>query len=633
MGKWLAVKHEHLLDEILPLVSKPARYTGNEWNAVRKDWDQVAVKVALAFPDIYDVGMGHLGYKILYHILNSREDTLAERVYAPWVDMEAKMREHNLPLFSLETRHELNRFDLVGFTLQYELSYTNVLNMLDLGNIPLLAAERKKGDPFVIGGGPCAFNPEPLADFFDLFVIGAGEEALPELVDLYRQWSASGGDRKDFLRQAAQMEGVYVPAFYTVKYNGNGTIQAVEPVYPNVPRVVRKRVIKDLDAAPFPDRFVVPYVDVIHDRVMLEVMRGCTRSCRFCQAGMIYRPVRERRPETLRRQAEALVRNTGYEEISLTSLSTGDYGAVEDVARDLLRRYGPCGVALSLPSLRLDSFSVNLANEIQKQRKTGLTFAPEAGSQRLRNVINKNVTDENLFTAARAAFAAGWDSIKLYFMIGLPTETKEDIAGIARLAQEVLQLGRKVRSKKSKGHRVKVSLSVATFVPKSHTPFQWEAQDSLQVLEEKQAYLHSLIQDRAISFSWHDARTSFLEAVLARGDRRLAAVLQRAWQNGCKFDSWSEQFKFDIWMEAFASTGIDPLFYSQRQRDKEEILPWDHIHCGVSKAFLWKERERALAGQVTPDCRFEGCQGCGVCVELGVDNVLVGGENRAATES
>ena len=620
--------HGKLLERILPRVAKPGRYTGNEWNMIRKDWANTPIKFALAFPDIYDVGTGHLGYKILYSLLNERMDTLAERVYAPWVDMEEQMREHGLPLCSLENRRGLSEFDLVGFTLQYELSYTNILNMLDLGGIPLLAKERTHSHPFVVGGGPCAFNPEPLAMFFDLFVIGDGEEAIVDLVDCYARWQRQNGnrpgDRMDFLQEVAAIPGVYVPSLYHVRYGDDGRLEEITPTRPGVPVKITKRVVQDLDKAFYPKAFVVPYVETIHDRIMLEVMRGCTRGCRFCQAGMIYRPARERNRQRLLEQAKALVSSTGYEEISLASLSTSDYSDIGQLIEDLMIQYGDCGIAISLPSLRLDSFSVGLADQIQKQRRTSLTFAPEAGTQRLRDVINKNVTESDLLSAAEAAFSAGWDTIKLYFMIGLPTETLEDVAGINELTRKVLDLGRRIRGQEGKAGRVKINVSVGSFVPKSHTPFQWAAQTSADVLRERQQYLRRLLSDRSISFSWTDVERSFLEAVIARGDRKIGEVILAAWQGGCKLDTWSEYFSYDKWSEAFEATGIDPEFYSLRRRDLGETLPWDHIETGVSKEFLQQEWMRAHQGQLTPDCRY-GCIDCGLCPELKVANVWVGG--------
>lgn len=618
------------LDYILPHVEKPSRYTGGEWNAVIKDWNQVEVTFALAFPDVYDVGMGHLGYKILYSILNQGDDIAAERVYAPWLDMEEQMRQAGIPLFSLETKHALSEFDIVGFTLQYELSYTNILNMLDLGGIPLRSAERTESDPFVIAGGPCVYNPEPLAPFIDFFFVGEAEYAVVAIARMVKEWKKAGRrNRKDLLKQVAQLPGVYVPSFYRANYTPEGFFAGLEPIEAGVPQVIQRQIVKDLDAAPFPDKFVVPFLDVVHDRVMVEVARGCTRGCRFCQAGMIYRPVRERSPETLQRQVQNLLKNTGYEEVSLTSLSTGDYTSISELIPCLMSQLEGTGVALSLPSLRVDSFSVHLADQIQKARKTGLTFAPEAGTQRLRNVINKNVTEENLMEAAEAAFSAGWDQIKLYFMIGLPTETDEDVLGIAELAHKVLQLGREIRGRVNKAGRVRVHVSVSSFVPKSHTPFQWEAQDSMDELLRKQELLRTALRDRGIKFSWHDVRVSYLEAVFARGDRRVADALEAAFRRGCKFDAWSDCFAFDKWMEAFAEAGVDPDFHGPRARGKEELLPWEFIDIGVSWQFLWLERQRAYRGMTTADCRFDACTGCGLCPAFHVKNRLYGGGQNA----
>ncbi|NLK07223.1 MAG: TIGR03960 family B12-binding radical SAM protein [Firmicutes bacterium] len=622
--------HWEQLERILPLVAKPGRYTGNELNIIRKDWAKTPMKFALAFPDIYDVGSGHLGFKILYSLLNGRGDTLAERVYAPWVDMEEQLRKHGIPLFSLESRRGLGEFDLVGFTLQYELSYTNILNMLDLGGIPLLAQDRDNHHPFVVGGGPCVFNPEPLAEFFDLFVIGDGEEVVMELMDCYSSWQTDTGvqgQREQFLLKAAEIPGVYVPAFYKVTYLNSGIIEQIEPVQDTVPAKVTKRVVQDLDSTFYPKEFVVPYIETVHDRIMLEVMRGCTRGCRFCQAGMIYRPSRERNRSTLLEQARLLTASTGYEEISLASLSTSDYSDIRNLIQNLMAGYGDCGIAISLPSLRVDTFSVGLADEIQNQRRTSLTFAPEAGSQRLRDVINKNVTEADLFSAAEAAFKAGWDTIKLYFMIGLPSETMDDVAGISELVQQVLRLGRQIRAKDGKAGRVRVNVSVGSFVPKSHTPFQWAAQMSGDELKKRQQFLRNQFRDRSISFSWTDVEQSLLEATIARGDRRIGKAILHAWQNGAKFDPWAEHFNWQLWKDAFSATGIKPAFYSLRERDLGETLPWDHIQSGVSKGFLRHEWELAHKGITTPDCRFE-CSDCGLCPELSVANVLSGGKDH-----
>jgi len=611
-----------LYTQVLPAVSRPARYLGNEYNSIRKDWAKVPLKMALAFPDVYDVGMGHLGLKILYHIVNRRGDALAERVFAPWTDMEEQLTQRGLPLFSLESHRPLRDFHLIGFTLQYELSYSNILNMLHLAGIPPLARDRDEGHPIIIAGGPCAYNPEPLADFIDLFAIGDGEYLIGELIDL--ALGLLRGERlprEEFLLEAARrIQGVYVPAFYDVDYHPDGRVARITPNREGVPPRVRKQVVEDLDSAPYPDAFVVPYIDAIHDRATLEVFRGCTRGCRFCQAGMVYRPIREREASTLLRQGEELIKSTGYEELALSSLSTGDYTCIEDLAADLMGRFRDQGIALSLPSLRVDSFKGELAEEIRKMRKTSLTFAPEAGTQRLRNVINKNITEEDLLRGVEAAFAAGWDSVKLYFMLGLPTETEEDVLGIIDLANKVLDVARRQRQ----GPRVKISISVSSFVPKSHTPFQWEPQATMDLLEERQRLLTQGIRTRRIQLSWHDVKTSFLEGVFARGDRRLGRALARAVELGCRFDGWSEHFSFPKWSQAFMECGLDPAFYANRRRDYEEVLPWSHIDAGVTKGFLMREHRRALKGEPTGDCRVGDCSGCGVCNRLGVANRIAG---------
>jgi radical SAM family uncharacterized protein len=611
------------LYKLLSRVSKPARYTNNEINAVHKDWEKTAVKIALAFPDVYEVGMGHLGFKILYAIINNRDDALAERAYAPWVDMEEQLRSAGMPLAALESGKPLKEFDLVGFTLQYELSYTNILNMLDLAGIPRLAAERSENDPLIMAGGPCAYNVEPLADFLDFVVLGEGEEVIHEIIHEVRTAKDRELSREEILERLAQVPGVYVPSFYQAEYGEDGSFAGISPVKPGVPEKVTKRVVKDLSQTEYPKEFVVPYVDVVHDRVMVEVLRGCTRGCRFCQAGMIYRPVRERDPELLKGQIRQLIEATGYDEISLTSLSSGDYTCIEPLVEELVAEYKDRGVAVSLPSLRIDSFAVELAQEIEKARKTGLTFAPEAGTQRLRDVINKNVTEENLYEVARGAFAAGWHSIKLYFMIGLPTETTEDLDGIVRLAHEVLRIGRENRTGT---RRPEVTISVSSFVPKAHTPFQWYGQDSKETLREKQAYLRQRLRRPGIRFNYHDVETSFLEAVFARGDRRLGKAIARAVDLGCRFDGWDEHFNMEKWEQAFADTGVDPHFYANRELPLQEPLPWDHLSPGVSKRFLLNERRAAYDERTTKDCRGAQCTGCAVCFVLDVENQLVKGE-------
>ncbi|MGI6492985.1 MAG: TIGR03960 family B12-binding radical SAM protein [Pelotomaculum sp.] len=611
-----------ILEQILLQVKKPARYTGGEWNAVHKEWDKVDLKIAFAFPDVYEVGMSYLGLQIFYEIINRREDSLMERVFAPWPDMEEKMREYGLGLFSIESRRPVRDFDVIAFTLQYEMSYTNVLNMLDLAGIPLEAQQRDEQDPLVIAGGPCAFNPEPMAQFFDLLAIGEGEEVIGELVDTILQGRQRGLSRQELLLELAKLPGIYVPGLYQVAYKSDGSVAKVAPLRGEAPPKITKRIVKDFDKAPYPTRPLVPSTEVVHDRILLEVLRGCTRGCRFCQAGILNRPVREKEPGTVLAQAAALLASTGYDEISLTSLSTSDYTPVREVIKALHNRHGANKVGISLPSLRVDNFSVELAKEVQRVRRSSLTFAPEAGTQRLRNVINKGVTEKDLLETAGAAFREGWRGIKLYFMIGLPTETDQDLDGIADLAKKVLELGRQARVPRNK---LRVTVSVSSFVPKAHTAFQWEPQDGLDELKRKQAYLAGRLKERGIVYNYHDAGQSFMEAVFARGDRRLGDVLLHALKLGCKFDGWTEYFNLERWLEAFRLAGIEPALYAGRRYGYEETLPWDHIDSGVAKDYLVEEHRRGLAGLTTADCRSGGCPGCGLCTALETGPSFAGG--------
>lgn len=597
------------LNTILDFVEKPARYIGLEVNSIVKADKDVSVRFAFAFPDTYEVGMSHLGMQILYQLINREKGLACERVFAPWPDMESRMRATGLPLYTLETFRPLNEMDIVGFTLQYELSYTNILNMLDLGRIPLLATDRTNDDPIVIAGGPCAFNPEPIAAFMDLFVIGEGEMVTLELLRLFESMKPAK-DRQAFLRAASQIEGIYVPSLYEVEYHEDGTISSFEPMYKDVPRTVRKRLMQDLNDTYFPDKFIVPFIETVHDRAMVEMFRGCTRGCRFCQAGMIYRPVRERSMDEVLKLSQALLTSTGYEELSLTSLSTLDHSEIRPTIEALTRLNEEARIGLSLPSLRLDSFSIEILQEIQKVRKTGLTFAPEAGSQRMRDIINKNVDEQNLTDTMRQIFELGWDKVKLYFMIGLPYETTEDVEGIGTLGDLVTYVHKQVRSEhKSKG--LSVALSVSCFVPKPFTPFQWEPQNHLFDFEEKQKMLKQRITNKKIKFSYHDAKTARIEGMFSRGDRKVGTVLFDAWKHGAKFDGWYQYFNYEAWTDACDRMGVDIDFYTTRQRNYDELFPWDHIDAGVDKHFLIAENENAKLGKTTDDCR-NGCVGCGV---------------------
>ena len=598
------------IDSLLDRVQKPARYMGGEMNAVLKDPDAVAIRYAFAFPDVYEVGMSHLGSRILYDIINKRDDALCERVFMPWVDMADLMRAEQVPLFSLETRSPVRGFDMLGITLQYEMSYTNILEILDLAGIPLHSEDRTWDDPIVIAGGPCAFNPEPLHHFIDAFSIGDGEISTLETIDVVKACKAEGVSRSECLRRLSKLRGVYVPSLYEAAYHEDGTLASFEPKEEGVPRTIVKNMISDLDHAEYPESVIVPFMEIVHDRINIEVLRGCTRGCRFCQAGMIYRPVRERSMDHILELAEKLVAETGYEEITLSSLSTGDYSCLPQLAHEMMERFAERRVALSLPSLRLDSDLKATLEETQKVRKSSLTYAMEAGTQRLRDVINKGITEEDLTTSVSDAFAGGWSSVKLYFMFGLPTETYEDLDGIADLASKVVRKYFETpKHMRAKGLRVNCSASC--FVPKAFTPFQWEAQDTIEEFEEKQKHLCRIMHIKGVEFNWHEPQVSFLEAVFARGDRKTADALEAAWKLGCRFDGWTDQFKFDKWMEAFEQTGVDPKFYANRRREKDELLPWSFIDAGVTQQFLWKERERAVNGEPTPDCR-KGCQGCGL---------------------
>lgn len=597
-------------DDILYRVEKPARYIGGEFNSYNKKLEDIDIRFAFCFPDVYEVGMSHLGMKILYYTLNQREDTFCERVFAPWDDMEKLLRENDIPLFTLETKDPIDKFDFVAFTLQYEMSYTNILNMLNLGGITIRASERGEDEPIVIMGGPCSTNPETLYDIADIFSLGEGEDHLNEIIDCYKACKAKGMSKKEFLREASHIESTYVPSLYDVSYNEDNTIREFKPKYEDVPEKVKRRVINNYNDVEYPDKLIVPYTEIVHDRIMLETMRGCTRGCRFCQAGMIYRPVREKNTETLMKQADKLLKSTGYEEISLTSLSICDYSDVKNLVLNMVEKYKDDKISVSLPSLRIDSFSVDLINEIQKVRKTGLTFAPEAGSQRMRDVINKGVNEEDLLTSVSDAFKNGWSTIKLYFMVGLPYETVEDVKGIAHLGEKVVDEYYKI-PKNERNRGLKVTISTSIFVPKPFTPFQWAPMDNLENVREKISALRGEIKSRAISYNWHETLVSYMEAVIARGDRRICDVIIKAYEKGARLDGWSEFFNYDIWMEAFKECNVDPDFYVHRERDYEEILPWDFIEIGVTKNYLKRENEKAKKAALTQDCRL-GCTGCGV---------------------
>ena len=604
-------------DKILKAVEKPTRYTGQELNMCIKDPKKVDVRFGFCFPDVYEIAMSHLGLKILYHVLNLREDTYCERVFAPWVDMEEEMRQRGMKLFALETGDEIINFDIIGFTLQYELSYSNVINMLDLAGIPLLSRDRDLDMPFVCAGGPCAYNGEPIADAIDFFMLGEGEDIICEVVDVYKEWKKNPNrTRVEYLEKIAKIEGVYVPSFYDVSYNDDKTIKSITPNNKFASPTIKKRIMSDFDSAPTPDKVIVPYGDIVHDRVMLEIFRGCIRGCRFCQAGYIYRPVRERKAETLTCLADRLLSSSGYDEISLSSLSSSDYTQLAELTDNLIDITEKKKIGLSLPSLRIYNFSLELMNKVQKVRKSGITFAPEAGTQRLRDVINKNITEENILSSTEMLFKGGWTNVKLYFMIGLPTETNEDVAGIADLSQKVLNVYFDI-PKEERAKNINITVSTSSFIPKPFTAFQWSAQNTREEILEKQDYLKSSITSKRIKYSWHDNKTSYLEGVFARGDRRLINVIIQAVKNGCRFDGWNDHFRFDKWLQSFSECNINPDFYL-RERALDEVLPWDHIDIGVTKQFFIREYEKSQKAQTTPNCR-EKCAGCGAnCFGTGV---------------
>ena len=603
-----------LSDEILMKIDKPARYIGNELNSVIKDKDAVDIRFVMCFPDVYEIGMSHLGIQILYDMLNKREDVWCERVYSPWPDLHKILKDEKIPLFSLESQQPVKNADFLGITIQYEMCYTNILQILDLSQIPIEAADRTEDDPIVIGGGPCTYNPEPIAEFFDMFYIGEGETVYDELLDTYKENKKNGGSRMDFLEKACQIDGIYVPMFYDVTYHEDGTIDQFFPVNKHAPSVIHKQVVMDVTNTTYPQAPIVPYIKVTQDRVVLEVQRGCIRGCRFCQAGMLYRPTRERDVETLKQYAYNMLKNTGHEEISLSSLSTSDYSELKELVTFLIDNFKNKGINISLPSLRIDAFSLDVMSQVQDIRKSSLTFAPEAGSQRMRNVINKGLTEKDIISGAGQAFEGGWNKVKLYFMLGLPTETEEDMEAIAVLADKVARRYYEI-SKDQRNGKCQITASSSFFIPKPFTPFQWAPMLNHEDYIEraaivKHAFLNQL-NKKSLRYNWHDAEVSVLEGVFARGDRKIASVIEEAYRMGCIYDSWSEQFDNDKWMRAFDNTGIEIGFYNLRERGEDEVFPWDFIDIGVTKKFLRREWDRAMKGEVTPNCRMQ-CSGCGV---------------------
>ena len=632
-----------LSDEILLNIEKPARYIGGEVNSVMKDKDKVDIRFAMCFPDVYEIGMSHLGIQILYDMFNRREDVWCERVYSPWTDLDAVMRQEKIPLFALESQDPIRDFDFLGITIQYEMCYTNILQILDLSGIPLHAADRTWEDPIVIGGGPCTYNPEPLAEFFDLFYIGEGETVYDQLLDAYKEVRKRGGSRQDYLERAAEIEGIYVPSFYEASYHEDGTLASFTPVNPHAGEKIHKQMVLDVTAAPYPEAPVVPFIKVTQDRVVLEIQRGCIRGCRFCQAGMLYRPTRERDVEVLKEYARRMLENTGHEEISLSSLSSSDYSQLKELVHFLIEEFKDRGINISLPSLRIDAFSLDVMEKVQDIKKSSLTFAPEAGSQRLRDVINKGLTEEEILEGASQAFAGGWNKVKLYFMLGLPTETEEDIRGIAELCNKIAATFFETVPKEKRTGQIQIVASTSFFIPKPFTPFQWAAMNTAEEFLDKarltRQAVHEQLNQKRIKYNWHEADVSVMEGVFARGDRRLSRVIRMAYERGCIYDSWGEHFHNDIWMDCFEKCGLDVDFYTTRERSLDEIFPWDFLDCGVTKEFLKREWQRALDGVVTPNCKQQ-CQGCGaarfgggICYEKrNADGVIEDGSAQTLLE-